>query len=168
MKTGDRLILQSAGGGGYGDPLSRETDRVMADLRSGFISETLARKIYGVILTSGGELDESATARVRKKMILSRMELKVVASSANFYATVGSSKKRICIINSEKADQLGLANDDRVELLGPSGAPLRAWLVLDDKINKGELPLDSLGLKVLGAEINSKVWIRPLYVPGVT
>ena len=168
MQTGDRLILQSAGGGGYGDPLSRETDRVMADLRSGFISDTLARKIYGVILTSDGELDESATSRVRKKMTLSRMELKVVASSANFYATVGSSKKRICIINRENADQLGLTNDDRVELLGPSGAPLRAWLVLDDKINKWELPLDSLGLKVLGAEINSKVWIRPLYVPRVT
>ena len=79
-----------------------------------------------------------------------------------------TSKKRICIINREEADQLGLTHDDRVELLGPSGAPLRAWLVLDDKIKKGELPLDCLGLKVLGAEVNSKVWIRPLYVPEVT
>jgi N-methylhydantoinase B len=45
---GRRLSLLYAGGGGYGDPRSRERARVRADLRDGYISDEAAREEYGL------------------------------------------------------------------------------------------------------------------------
>lgn len=45
---GRRLSLLYAGGGGYGDPRSRERERVRADLRDGYISDEAAREEYGL------------------------------------------------------------------------------------------------------------------------
>lgn len=40
------------GGGGFGDPLDREPDRVLADVRAGLVSPDEAQRVYGVELTS--------------------------------------------------------------------------------------------------------------------
>src|SRR5262249_11850266 len=42
MVAGDRVVLRSAGAGGYGDPLEREPERVLDDLRLGYISADVA------------------------------------------------------------------------------------------------------------------------------
>jgi N-methylhydantoinase B len=47
---GDRVVVQPAGSGGYGDPLERERERVFADIADGYISEDAARRIYRVEL----------------------------------------------------------------------------------------------------------------------
>ena len=41
------VILQSAGGGGFGDPKKREKERIVYDLRNGYISKEKAKKVYG-------------------------------------------------------------------------------------------------------------------------
>jgi len=46
--NGDILVHLAGGGGGYGDVLKRDPDRVMADLRADFISEWTARNVYCV------------------------------------------------------------------------------------------------------------------------
>ena len=46
LKPGDRLTIRYAGGGGYGPPDRRDRDRVLADLRHGYITERAAREIY--------------------------------------------------------------------------------------------------------------------------
>lgn len=48
LRPGDRLVVQYAGGGGYGVPAERERARVLADLRDGYISERAAREIYAL------------------------------------------------------------------------------------------------------------------------
>jgi N-methylhydantoinase B len=48
LKAGDRVRIETGGGGGYGDPCRRSRDRVRDDLRKGYVSETAARKIYGL------------------------------------------------------------------------------------------------------------------------
>ena len=47
MKAGDRFLLQSAGGGGYGDPHKRDASAVTRDVAEGYVSRDAAKTIYG-------------------------------------------------------------------------------------------------------------------------
>jgi len=64
MKAGERFSNVSAGGGGYGDPLRREPERVVADVLNGYVSPDAARVVYGVIVHSDGRW-EPAPSRAR-------------------------------------------------------------------------------------------------------
>jgi len=64
---GDRLIIEMPGGGGVGDPLQREPEKVFADVIDGFVSEKCAWTLYGVVVRDGA-LDEKATQRLRSEM----------------------------------------------------------------------------------------------------
>ena len=68
LAAGDRIRTVTSGGGGYGDPLDRETDRVATDVRQGFISPALAGEEYGVVCSDDGTVDEAATDRLRGEM----------------------------------------------------------------------------------------------------
>jgi N-methylhydantoinase B len=68
-----RMRLSSSGGGGWGDPLKRDPERVLADLRDGVVSEKHARDQYGVVLDgSGRAIDLAATATRREAIRLGR------------------------------------------------------------------------------------------------
>jgi N-methylhydantoinase B len=47
MAAGERFLLQSAGGGGYGDPRQRDPDAVQHDIAEGYVSREAAAKDYG-------------------------------------------------------------------------------------------------------------------------
>jgi N-methylhydantoinase B len=47
LRKGDRLTIETAGGGGYGDPAERPRERVLADVRDGKVSAEAARQRYG-------------------------------------------------------------------------------------------------------------------------
>src|SRR4051795_11195726 len=71
LKAGDMFRLDTPGGGGHGDPLAREPERVLADIREGFISPEIAERDYGVVLKGDhGALavDLAATYERRKTM----------------------------------------------------------------------------------------------------
>ena len=59
------MRLETPGGGGFGDPLTREPAHVARDVRLGYVSREAARRDYGVALREDGGVDESATARLR-------------------------------------------------------------------------------------------------------
>jgi len=46
LRKGDRLIIETAGAGGYGHPRERDHAAVLRDLENGFISATEAREVY--------------------------------------------------------------------------------------------------------------------------
>jgi N-methylhydantoinase B len=46
MKAGERFLLQSAGGGGYGDPRRRDLSALARDVAEGYVSPNAARKDY--------------------------------------------------------------------------------------------------------------------------
>ncbi|MFG1707855.1 hydantoinase B/oxoprolinase family protein [Nonomuraea sp. M3C6] len=50
LETGEVLVNNTGGGGGYGDPFEREPQRVAADVRNGFVSVEAAARDYGVVL----------------------------------------------------------------------------------------------------------------------
>jgi len=66
VEAGTRIVLRTAGGGGFGDPLEREPERVARDVLEGFIGEKRAREAYGVVLDEAGRPDGEATERLRK------------------------------------------------------------------------------------------------------
>lgn len=47
LHPGDRLIIETAGGGGFGDPKQRDPARIQQDLRDGKVTLQAARDIYG-------------------------------------------------------------------------------------------------------------------------
>jgi N-methylhydantoinase B len=47
LQRGDVVGQHHTGGGGYGDPLEREPERVQADVLAGFDSFERAREVYG-------------------------------------------------------------------------------------------------------------------------
>ncbi|HTK62535.1 MAG TPA: hydantoinase B/oxoprolinase family protein [Pseudonocardia sp.] len=65
---GDVVNMRSGGGGGYGDPLTREPALVAADVRAGIVSVAAAEASYGVLLDGRGRADESATAALRERI----------------------------------------------------------------------------------------------------
>jgi N-methylhydantoinase B len=63
------------GGGGWGDPLAREPERVMRDVRDGYVTIAGAARDYGVVIEGdpdtdpeGLRIDASATERVRGEL----------------------------------------------------------------------------------------------------
>lgn len=66
IEAGDTMLLETAGGGGYGSPLERDVDRVLDDFLDGKISEQAVAKIYGVVLSADRQsVDQTATANHR-------------------------------------------------------------------------------------------------------
>ena len=61
---GDRLVYETAGAGGWGDPLQRPAEMVATDVEKGFVTPAAAEQLYGVVL-AGGQVDEEATERLR-------------------------------------------------------------------------------------------------------
>ena len=68
IKRGQRVRLQSPGGGGWGSPLTRDPARVARDVHLGYVSPEAARLNYGVVISADGTLDEIATRALRKEM----------------------------------------------------------------------------------------------------
>ena len=48
LQAGDRILLFSAGGGGFGDPELREQEHIQRDVRRGYISPQEAQRVYGL------------------------------------------------------------------------------------------------------------------------
>ncbi|MCC6890347.1 MAG: hydantoinase B/oxoprolinase family protein [Hyphomicrobiales bacterium] len=72
LRAGDVFRLDTPGGGGYGDPLGREVERVLEDVREGQVSPEAAARDYGaVIVREGGawRIDARATEQHRAAMV---------------------------------------------------------------------------------------------------
>jgi N-methylhydantoinase B len=68
LNEGDRFMLRSGGGGGFGSPLERELEALADDLRQGYVSPAAARQYYGVVLDKDGKIDVPATETRRAEM----------------------------------------------------------------------------------------------------
>ena len=66
VNRGDTLLTQWCGGGGYGDPLDREPERVLEDVIEEKVSPQRARNTYGVVInTDTRTIDWEATEKLR-------------------------------------------------------------------------------------------------------
>jgi N-methylhydantoinase B len=66
VPTGTTAVVVTAGGGGWGDPLARDPEKVAADVVEDYVSIDAAREQYGVVFRAGTfDVDVEATARQR-------------------------------------------------------------------------------------------------------
>lgn len=70
VREGDLLVGVSTGGGGYGNPVERDPERVRCDVRDGLVSRTAARALFGVVLTDDADpqVDTAATTALRAEL----------------------------------------------------------------------------------------------------
>jgi len=66
LRTGDAFMLRSGGGGGVGDPMTREIQLVVKDVIEGYVSTQAAASEYGVVADLSGKADLVRTAELRR------------------------------------------------------------------------------------------------------
>jgi N-methylhydantoinase B len=73
LRAGDRVLIRSGGGAGWGNPLDRSAEAVLADVVAGYVSRAAAEREYGVVLTDvAGDfsIEHQLTAALRMKLRL--------------------------------------------------------------------------------------------------
>jgi N-methylhydantoinase B/oxoprolinase/acetone carboxylase alpha subunit len=68
LNEGDVVRIETAIGGGFGDPLERDAEAVAADVADGYITREDAERVYGVVLDEALELDAEATSARREQL----------------------------------------------------------------------------------------------------
>ena len=78
FEPGDQIVAFMAGGGGFGDPLERDPERVLSDVRNEYVSLESAEKDYGVVIHHPAPrtwvLDLPATEALRRDLRLRQVQ----------------------------------------------------------------------------------------------
>ena len=77
LETGDQLVYDFGGGGGWGDALLRDPQMVLDDVWDEYVSIDGARRDYGVVVTGSLEamdlaIDDDATTALRTELAAKR------------------------------------------------------------------------------------------------
>lgn len=153
LKTGDIVREETAGGGGYGDPLKRDPELVRADVAEGYLSVGDAAQRYGVILTESG-ID--ATATKEKRAELSQVRISVAVELSNEEMTDGP--RRQFLVPKSLATALKVAEGDLIEVVTGRGSPLRAWARLGE--GGDNLVVSASSMNILGVAPGDQVGVR--------
>jgi N-methylhydantoinase B len=160
LAQGDVVRIETAGGGGYGDPLDRDLNRVRQDVAQQYLSAEQVRRRYGVALGADGVADQAATRAERERQRSARVfvALQVVEQDEH------DGPRRCIRISPEIAGRLEVSEGALVELTTDTcGSALRGWVCIDARVNG--VPLGPRGIGVLGGRQGSLVEIRA--VPGM-
>ena len=159
LEKGDVVVMESSGGGGYGDPLDRDPDRVKRDLLEAVVSRKKAGSAYGVVL-KGEEVVRRETDALRRRVRTDRRYCRVMPWDGDEY--LGT--RRICWLRFETIARLGLREGDLVEWVNPDGAPLRAWVRRVDHDAEGAVYLGKVAMEILGVGEGDEVEVRRITV----
>jgi N-methylhydantoinase B len=166
VHKGDRVIMRSSGGGGYGDPLARDPERVRADVAFGYVSEERARSGYGVVIGELGAVDAAATAALRSEIRSRRCYVAIAPHDGADPYVGGKGRRRTAPLSEADAAALGVGEGDLIELVGNNPAPLRAWVRIA-ATPPGSYPLDDFARKVLGVADGDRVMLRKIDTPAL-
>ena len=93
---GETFLHVSAGGGGHGDPLERDPEAVIEDLREERFTSGYAREVYGVVLKKGVlKLDKDATEELRSRLATETNEGDKPAYLRHFHDLLGIREFRL-------------------------------------------------------------------------
>lgn len=77
---GDEFVRPSSGGGGFGDPMDRDPEKVLADVEDEYVSIERAKRDYGVVIETVDvdrrtfEIDDAATEDAREHIRANRRD----------------------------------------------------------------------------------------------
>src|SRR5437667_4073 len=166
LEPGDVLLMESSGGGGFGDPLERDPARVAADVGEGYVTAAAAEAIYGVVLRAGAP-DAAATEARRSKLHATRLRVRVVAAPG-----LDSGRGREVRLSADVARRMSVEPGSVVELVNPRGAPLRAWVASLTARRAGvDAPVAELApiaLRMLAVADGDEVVVRAVHTGVLT
>ena len=85
VRCGDVLRVLTPGGGGWGDPLERESSKVLDDITLGLVSMTSAERDYGVVIDPDQRVvQEEKTQELRELLRRSRSPLPMIDRGERF------------------------------------------------------------------------------------
>jgi len=124
LRAGDIVREETAGGGGFGDPLRRDPDRVAADVRHGYLTPAQAKRRYGVVLRADVGVDGRKTERTRAALADGRVTVRVRAANEDIH----DGARRCFALPPVLAEKLGVSVGDMIELTTGRATPLRGWV----------------------------------------
>ncbi len=157
LVEGDVVVMETAGGGGYGSPLARDPELVLEDVRQGYITDGRARARYGVVMLDN-TVDKAGTRECRKALKAGIVEFRIKETPVDEFAA----GRRTCRISHVDAARIGIEDGGLMELVNAGGAPLRVWAAVDAAIHPGTLQLGPIGCSVLGKMADGGVEVRVL------
>ncbi|NIL84611.1 Acetone carboxylase alpha subunit [Rhodococcus fascians] len=89
LEKNDVWLATSGGGGGLGDPLLRDPERVREDIAAGYVTERHAAAAYGVILKEGA-VDSAGTEQARNAIRSGRIDARPSAEQQRASNGVGT------------------------------------------------------------------------------
>jgi N-methylhydantoinase B len=139
---GDVVVMETSGGGGFGDALDRDAAHVLSDIGEGFVTRAAAESVYGVIVIGDG-VDRSATDARRAALRAARTTVRLTAA-----AGLRTDRGRSIRLDADTARRLAIVPGAIVEVVNPDGAPLRAWVtdVTHGPGRRAEIDADALRL----------------------
>jgi N-methylhydantoinase B len=158
IQKGDQVVMLTAGGGGYGDPLERDPRAVLADLKAQYITKDCARRSYGVVARTD-EIDDLATAALRQELRNARRELSVRRWKSK--GDISCPTHRFALTGVTMS-LLELHEGAFVELGVESGAPMRGQIRSGSDLPEGCIGLEDIALEMLGLDVGDTVWLRPI------
>jgi N-methylhydantoinase B len=159
LRTGDVVREETAGGGGYGDPLIRDPEDVARDVSQGYLTPDQAMVRYGVALGDDGAADMLATLALRSDLQSNRQMVSLVASNEDHM----DGPRRLFELSQGMADRLGVDDGALIELRGPAAVPLRGWVQISDGAADDTLALGPDALRLTGASSNDCIEARTVH-----
>lgn len=158
LQKGDIVSMRTSGGGGFGDPLEREPERVLADVSAGYVSLQAAREVYGVILDKL-QVDEVATAGLRAALRKRDRQSAVVLAGADSSRKPGRTWVEAA---ASTLAQLGLACGSACEIVDLGGPSLRVWTRASESAPAGHIVLPPHACRALNVTTGDAIRIRRL------
>ena len=160
LAVDDLVIMETSGGGGYGDPLDRDPAKVALDVAEGTISRAAAEAAYGVVF-NGDAVDTAATHERRQALGNARVHVAL-------YPTEALDETRVSgiVLTRPMAERLGARVGSVLELVDPLGAPLRLWVSAITDDGNGRALVSAATLQMLALAAGARVQIRAL-VPAL-
>lgn len=155
LHENDIVVMETAGGGGYGDPTERNPKDVQDDVRAGYLSTAAALDRYGVSIARDGQidLDKTKSARGAIKGRRVRLALQVVNE------TLIDGCRRVFELPHALKNDLAVADGALIELSTGNGASLRGWARFIDTADK-VLRVDASTAAILTRSAGDLVEIR--------
>lgn len=153
----DLVAVDTAGGGGCGDPLDRDPERVRRDVSGGYLSVAQAACRYGVVFRESGVVDLEGTVERRRIVRDARIYLPLKVGGA---AMARDTRRRmqlpLLLKKRLKSGEGGL-----VELVPNIGAALRAWVSFVDLIEESVV-VDQSTLALLAMRCGDFIEVRDI------
>ena len=160
LRADDVVRMETSGGGGFGDPLKRDPERVRADVEYEYVSREQGERRFGVVLTDDGDVDAAATTARRETLRAERVEASLEVANEE----LRDGTRREFQMPKALARRLGIEDGSLIELSTGHGAAVRGWASVGEAEEGDWLRLGPSGLDILAAAPGDSVEVRAVRI----